>query len=51
MTIVCLNFCDEAVHMLGYSDLMTRSSIEMNTIWEPFIDIRLDERKMRYDLG
>ena len=24
-------------HMLGYSDLLSRPSIEMNAIWEPII--------------
>ena len=27
----------ESAHMLGYSDLLSRPSIEMNTIWEPII--------------
>ena len=27
----------ESVHMLGYNDLLSRPSIEMNTIWEPII--------------
>ena len=27
----------ESAHMLGYSDLVSRPSIEMNTIWEPII--------------
>ena len=27
----------ESVHMLGYSDLFRRPSIEINTIWEPII--------------
>ena len=28
----------EAAHMLGYVDLVSRPSIEMNTIWEPIIE-------------
>ena len=27
----------ESTHMLGYSDLLSRPSIQMNTIWEPII--------------
>ena len=27
----------ESAHMLGYSDMLSRQSIEMNTIWEPVI--------------
>ena len=27
----------EATDMLGYSDLLSRPSVEMNTIWEPII--------------
>ena len=27
----------ELAHMLGYSDLLSRPSIERNTIWEPII--------------
>ena len=27
----------EVTHMLGYGDLLSRPSIEMNTIWEPLI--------------
>ena len=27
----------ESAHMLGYSDLLRRPSIEINTIWEPII--------------
>ena len=27
----------ESAHMLGYNELLCRSSIEMNTIWEPII--------------
>ena len=27
----------ESAHMLGYSDPLSRPSIEMNTIWEPII--------------
>ena len=27
----------ESAHMLGYSDLLSRPSIELNTIWEPII--------------
>ena len=30
--------------MLGYNDLLSRPSIEMNTIWEPIIK-RLDKKK------
>ena len=34
----------ELAHMLGYSDLLSRPSIEMNTIWEPIIKkIRLEK--------
>ena len=28
----------KAAHMLGYVDLLSRLSIEMNTIWEPIIE-------------
>ena len=27
----------ESAHMLGYNDLLSRASIELNTIWEPII--------------
>ena len=27
----------ESAHMLGYNDLLSRSSIELNTIWQPII--------------
>ena len=27
----------ESAHLLGYNDLLSRLSIEMNTIWEPII--------------
>ena len=27
----------ESAHMLGYNDLLSRPSVEMNTIWEPII--------------
>ena len=27
----------ESAYMLGYNDLLSRSSIELNTIWEPII--------------
>ena len=27
----------ESAHMLGYNDLQSRPSIELNTIWEPII--------------
>ena len=27
----------KSVHMSGYNDLLSRPSIEMNTIWEPII--------------
>ena len=27
----------ESAHMFGYNDLLSRLSIEMNTIWEPII--------------
>ena len=27
----------ESAHMLGYNDLLSRPSIELNTIWEPII--------------
>ena len=27
----------ESAHMLGYNDLLSRQSIELNTIWEPII--------------
>ena len=36
----------EAACMLGSSDLRSRSSIEMNTIWESII-----KKKMQYELG
>ena len=32
-----INHLKESAHMLGYSDLLSRQSIEMNTIWEPII--------------
>ena len=38
----------ESAHMLGYNDLLSRPSIEMNTIWEPIIKkVRL--KKSEYD--
>ena len=33
----------ESAHMLGYNDLLSRPSIELNTIWEPIIK-RLDKK-------
>ena len=27
----------ESAHMLGYNDLLSRPSIELNTTWEPII--------------
>ena len=27
----------ELAHLLGYNDLLSRPSIELNTIWEPII--------------
>ena len=27
----------ESAHMLGYNDLLSRPTIELNTIWEPII--------------
>ena len=27
----------ESAHILGYNDLLSKLSIEMNTIWEPII--------------
>ena len=27
----------ESAHMLGYNDLLSRPSIELNTMWEPII--------------
>ena len=27
----------ESAHMLGYNDLLSRPSIELNTIWDPII--------------
>ena len=27
----------KSAHMLGYNDLLSRPSIELNTIWEPII--------------
>ena len=27
----------ESAHMLGYNDLLSRPSMELNTIWEPII--------------
>ena len=35
--ISVLKSLKEAVYMLGYSDLLSRLSIEMNMIWEPII--------------
>ena len=38
----------ESAHMIGYSSLLSRPSIEMNTIWEPiFIKARLDLKKQK----
>ena len=34
----------ESAHMLGYNDLLSSPSIEMNTIWEPII--RLKKKKI-----
>ena len=36
----------ESEHMLGYSDLLSRPSIEMNTIWEPIFK-KLDKKKKK----
>ena len=33
----------ESAHMVGYNDLLSRPSIEMNTIWEPIIK-RMDKK-------
>ena len=32
-----IRFLKESAHMLGYSDLLSRPSREINTIWEPII--------------
>ena len=38
----------ESAHMLGYSDLLSKLSVEMNTVWEPIIKkVRL--KKNEYD--
>ena len=35
----------ESAHMLGYNDLLSRPSIELNTIWEPIIKKARWEKK------
>ena len=37
--------------MLGYNDLLSRPSIEMNTIWEPIIKKRLNEKNCNMSKG
>ena len=42
----------ESTHMLGYSDLLSRPSIEMNTIWEPIIKkVRLKKKNQNMSSG
>ena len=37
----------ESAHMLGYNDLLSRPSIEINTIWKPIIrKVRLKKKKI-----
>ena len=36
----------ESAHMLGYNDLLSRPSIELNTIWEPIIKKARWEKKI-----
>ena len=39
----------ESAYMLGYSDLLSRPSIEMNTIWELIIKM-LNKKELEYEL-
>ena len=42
----------ESAHMLGYNDLLSRPSTEMNTIWEPIIkklDKKIKKKKSEYE--
>ena len=39
----------ESAHILGYNDLMSRPSIEMNTIWEPIIKKVRRKKKSEYE--
>ena len=42
----------ESVHMLGYNDLLSRPSIELNTIWEPIMKkARLKKKKKKWNLN
>ena len=44
--IKCLK---ESVHMLGYNDLLSRPSIELNTIWQPIIK-KARRKESEYEL-
>ena len=44
-----IRYLKEAEHMLGCSDLLSRLSIEMNTIWEP-ISKKAWKKKLQYEL-
>ena len=37
--------------MLGYNDLLSKPSIEMNTIWEQIIKKRLDKKNLNMRTG
>ena len=37
----------ESAHMLGYNDLLSRPSIELNTIWEPIIKKARSKKKLK----
>ena len=39
----------ESAHMFGYNDLLSRPSIELNTIWEPIIKKARWEKKSQYE--
>ena len=39
----------ESAHMLGYNDLLSRPSIELNIIWEPIIKKARWEKKSEYE--
>ena len=42
----------ESAHMLSYSDLLSRPSIEMNTIWESIIKkVRLKKKNRNMNSG
>ena len=42
----------ESAHMLGYIDLLSRPSIELNTIWEPIIKkARWEEKNLNMSTG